>query len=544
MPPRRDKSTPKGITSQKAGNESRSLGLSLDPDDARALYQQLFDEIVARIGSGAFPPGFRLPPTRRLSDELDVHRNTVVRAYRDLEEAGFVESTVGRGTFVKALPRARDLGAPSAGTRTDPTSSVGAGAPTRSLPWASLLAERATREPIRQIARRARRPLLGSAIDLSRLQPGPDLLPVKLLTRCMEHVLDRVGGRALGYAPLEGASSLREQIALDLARQGVPASADDVIVTSGSQQALDVIVRALVDPGDTVLVQAPTYGGALQIFAASGARVEGLPNDTEGPLVPTAPRDRPKLLYLMPNHANPTGGCISEARRHELVAWARARGVPIVEDDYAEDLELDALPTPPAMRALDGEVLYTSSFSKRLVPALRIGFVLAPEALRPTLAALQHTSSLGTSLLLQLTLAELLERGYGRAHAARMREVYRARRDALCDALDRHLEGRIVVPRPARGVTAWLPLPAAIDLESLGDTARREGVLVATGDLFSGARTDPEPDAHGVRLAYCFEPEARLVEGARRFARALDALWPQSVGRRSNQRPEGHGGLV
>jgi 2-aminoadipate transaminase len=252
--------------------------------------------------------------------------------------------------------------------------------------------------------------------------------------------------------------------------------------------------------------------------------------------VPTAARGRPKLVYLMPNHANPTGGCISERRRRELVAWARARGVPIVEDDYAEDLELDDQPTPPAMRALDGEVLYTSSFSKRLVPALRIGFVLAPEALRPTLCALQHTASLGSSLLLQLTLAELLERGYGRAHAARMREIYRARRDALCDALEKHLDGRIAVPRPARGVTSWLPLPSAIDLESLGETARREGVLVATGDLFSGARTDPEPDAHGVRLAYCFEPEERLAEGARRFVKALDQLWPET-GRRGRPQP-------
>ncbi|MFN7699764.1 MAG: PLP-dependent aminotransferase family protein [Deltaproteobacteria bacterium] len=442
-----------------AAPRSRSLGLALDPEDPRSLYQKLFYEVVLRNTSGAFPSGFRLPPTRQLSQELDVHRNTVVRAYRDLEEAGFVESTVGRGTFVKAMARAQGGSAVAVGAAAAPALATAPGSAGPSLPWASLLAERATSEPIRRVARRARRPLFGSAIDLSRLQPGPDLLPVKLLTRCLEHVLDRSGGRALGYAPLEGASALREQIAADLARQGVPASADDVIVTSGSQQALDILVRALVDPGDTVLVQAPTYGGILQIFAAAGARVEGLPNDAEGPLVPTAARGRPKLVYLMPNHANPTGGCISERRRRELVAWARGRGVPIVEDDYAEDLELDDQPTPPAMRALDGEILYTSSFSKRLVPALRIGFVLAPEALRPTLSALQHTASLGSSLLLQLTLAELLERGHGRAHAARMREIYRSRRDALVGSLEKHLDGRLSVPRPARGVTAWLPLP-------------------------------------------------------------------------------------
>jgi len=517
--------SPARVTTPRDGT-SRSLGLSLDASDARSLYQQLFDEVVARIGKGAFPPGFRLPPTRQLADELDVHRNTVVRAYRDLEQAGFVDSTVGRGTFVRAMPRT-GTGASSAA----PSRVVAPAAP---LPWTSLLAERASSEPLRRIARRARRPLFGPAIDLSRLQPGPDLLPTKLFSRCVSHVLDRSGGRALGYAPLEGAPLLREQIAADLARQGVPASADDVIVTSGSQQALDVIVRALVDPGDTVLVQAPTYGGPLQVFASPGPPVEGLPNDEQGPLVPMGSRERVKLLYLMPNHANPTGRCITESRRRELVAWARARGVPIIEDDYAEDLELDDTPAPPAMRALDGEVvLYTSSFSKRLVPALRIGFVLAPEALRPTLCALQHTSTLGSSLLLQLTLAEMIERGYARAHATRMREVYRSRRDALIDSLTKHLDGRVELPRPARGVTTWLALPSQIDLDLLSETARREGVLIATGDMFAGARGEPGPDAHGVRLAYCFEPEDRLAEGARRFARALDAVWPRTSRRRA-----------
>ena len=200
----------KNAAPSTARPKSRSLGLSLDPDDARSLYQQLFDEIVSRISTSAFPPGFRLPPTRQLSEELDVHRNTVVRAYRDLEEAGFVESTVGRGTFVKALPRAS---AASPRVTATPASTSEATPPSTPLPWASLLAERATSEPIRRIARRTKRPLFGPAIDLSRLQPGPDLLPTKLLTRCMEHVLDRSGGRALGYAPLEGAASLREQIA-------------------------------------------------------------------------------------------------------------------------------------------------------------------------------------------------------------------------------------------------------------------------------------------------------------------------------------------
>ena len=506
------KSSPAKPTARakQAPLRERSLGLVLDPTSERPLYQQLFDGVAERIASGAFPAGYRLPPTRALSGELRTHRNTVVRAYRELHEAGFLASTVGRGTFV------RDQGTPS--------SSMGRPQATSSLAWSNLLAERTSHEALQRVAKRAHRPLLGAAVDLSRMQPGPDILPWKQLARCIAFVLERNEGRALGYAPLEGAHSLRTQIALDLAKHGVPASEQDILVTSGSQQAIDLIARVLIDPGDTVLVQTPTYGGALQTFAAAGARVEGMANDSEGPLPPSHPRERVKLLYLMPNHANPTGQSISETRRRELARWARERGIAILEDDYAGGLDLEGIPAPPALRALDGDVLYTASFSKRLIPAMRIGFIVAPEALRPHLASMQHASSLGSSLVLQLALAEMLERGWVTAHVTRTREIYRARRDALSGELERLLAGRMEVPRPPRGLTTWLSLPSSIELEALQEQTKREGVLVATGDLFASSRLISTPETHGARLSFCFETEARLVEGARRFVRAFDAL--------------------
>lgn len=500
----------KAAKPRKAHPRERSLGLVLDSKSEKPLYQQLFDGVAERIASGAFPAGYRLPPTRALSEELHTHRNTVVRAYRELHEAGFLASSVGRGTFV------RDQSTPSSPLAHLP--------PSTSLAWSNLLAERTSHEALQRVAKRAHRPLLGAAVDLSRMQPGPDILPSKQLARCIAFVLERNGGRALGYAPLEGAHSLRTQIALDLAKHGVPASEEDILVTSGSQQAIDLIARVLIDPGDTVLVQTPTYGGALQTFAAAGARVEGMANDSEGPIPPSHPRERVKLLYLMPNHANPTGQSISETRRRELARWARERGIAILEDDYAGGLDLEGTPAPPALRALDGDVLYTASFSKRLIPAMRIGFIVAPEALRPHLASMQHASSLGSSLVLQLALAEMLDRGWVTAHVTRTREIYRARRDALSDELERLLGGRVHVPRPPRGLTTWLALPASVDLEALQEQTKREGVLVATGDLFASSRVVSTPDTHGARLSYCFESEERLVEGARRFVRAFDAV--------------------
>ena len=519
--------TPTAKPRKASAAPERSLGLQLDSNSEKPLCQQLFDGVAERITSGAFPAGYRLPPTRALSEELHTHRNTVVRAYRELHDAGFLASTVGRGTFV------RDQSTPSPLMPHMP--------PAPTLAWTNLLAERTTHEALQRVAKRVHRPLLGAAVDLSRMQPGPDILPSKQLARCIAFVLERNGGRALGYAPLEGAHSLRAQIVHDLAKHGVPASEQDILVTSGSQQAIDLIARVLIDPGDTVLVQTPTYGGALQTFAAASARVEGMANDSEGPIPPSHPRERVKLLYLMPNHANPTGQSISENRRRELVVWARERGIAILEDDYAGGLDLEGTPAPPALRALDGDVLYTASFSKRLIPAMRIGFIVAPEALRPHLASMQHASSLGSSLVLQLALAEMLERGWVTAHVTRTREIYRARRDALSNELERLLGGRMHVPRPPRGLTTWLSLPATIDLEALQEQTKREGVLIATGDLFASSRIVSTPDTHGARLSYCFETEERLVEGARRFVRAFDALHraPRaSVRVRSNDAPE------
>jgi DNA-binding transcriptional MocR family regulator len=235
-------------------------------------------------------------------------------------------------------------------------------------------------------------------------------------------VLRTVGPRALGYGAREGLPRLREAVAADLARQGVPAGADDLVITSGSQQALDLVVRALANPGEPVLVEEATYTGALNVIAAAGARAIGVPSDEQGPSLDALERlgrSGAKALYLMPNCHNPTGGTISAARREALVSWSHRAGVPIIEDDYVADLEISGVPAPAPMRSLDGDVIYIGTFSKRLIPALRTGFVVCPAPLRPRLVALKYAVDLGNSDLVQHALAEFLERGYLIAHLAK-----------------------------------------------------------------------------------------------------------------------------
>jgi len=307
----------------------RGTGIALAKDAGEPLYKQLFDQIVERVMGGAFPAGFRLPPTRVLAAELRTNRNTVVRAYADLEAAGFVTSTVGRGTFV----------AIGSGAKTTATTPQPGG-----LPWASILSSYARHESLRRAERFGRPSGARDAINLTRMQPSADLLPDRLIRRCCDHVLRTLGAKVLGYGPVEGLASLRELIVQDLARQGVPAHPDEVIVTTGSQQGLDLVARALIGPGDMFLVDAATYAGAISAFSLAGARLVSVASDPEGPdmaVLERLTRAGAKGFYLMPNCNNPTGVEISAARRKSLVAWSQRSGVPLIEDDYGSDLCFD-----------------------------------------------------------------------------------------------------------------------------------------------------------------------------------------------------------
>ncbi|HVE85191.1 MAG TPA: PLP-dependent aminotransferase family protein [Myxococcales bacterium] len=494
----------------------QSVGLTLHPEREEPLYRQLFDQVVERIRNGAFPAGYRLPPTRDLAGALGTHRNTVVRAYEELESAGFVHSTVGRGTFV----------APSA----VPVEPQAAAAPARAgLPWASLISGAASSEALVRSDRLARTVSSLDAINLQRMQPAAELMPHRLLRRCMDHVMQRQASRALGYSPREGLPRLRELVAEDLARQGIPAAAEDLIITTGSQQALYLVACALINPGDPFLVDESTYYGAVNIISAARGRMIPVPNDGEGPDLAVLERHArvgAKGLYLMPGCHNPTGRRISAARREALVAWSHRSNVPLLEDDYASDLLLDDAPLP-AMRALDGEVVYLGTYSKKLSPALRIGYLLAPRGLRGPLSSLKHAMDLGTSPLLQHATAEFLERGYLRPHLSKVVSEYRKRRDALCDALEQSLPPSARWERPKSGVFAWIQLPAWMDPDALFQEGQRHGVLVSPGTQHGVGG-----DGHrGVRLTYCYEPIPRLEEGARRLGKAWMSLERRVRGR-------------
>jgi DNA-binding transcriptional MocR family regulator len=497
----------------------QSLGLALDPQSGEPIYQQIFGQVVMRIRSGAFPSGFRLPPTRTLAEALGTNRNTVVRAYEELLAAGFVESTVGRGTFV-----ARAVGAsvtPAAALARAPEERPGAPG---ALPWNTLLARTIFAEPLSRVERlqRSLAPMSADVINLAGLEPAAAMIPDELIRRCSDHVLRSLGGKVMRYSPRDGLPRLRSLIAQDLARQGVPAAAEDIVITAGSQQALDLVARALLNPGEPFLVDELTYAGALSTLTAAGARLCPVPSDDEGPspaALERAGQLGAKGFYLMPNSHNPTGASISARRREVLVAWSRRSGVPLIEDDYAAGLDLDGSSPPAPMRALDGEVIYVGTFSKRLAPAFRVGFLVVPPMLRAKIVMLKPAMDTGNSALLQHVLAEFLERGYLEAHLSKTLPAYRRRRDALEGALGRYLPRGMTWRRPERGLTLWLPLPPPLSPQTVFEQAQRRGVLVHPSSL----NVIEESGPGGIRLTFCGEPEARLVEGARRLGRAMTA---------------------
>jgi GntR family transcriptional regulator/MocR family aminotransferase len=495
------------------------LGLEVSASSETPVYQQIFDQVADRVRSGAWPTGFRLPATRALSKALGTHRNTVVRAYEELVAASYLDSVVGRGTFVAA--RAQSL----------PTAT-----PARAeLPWASLLSAATQVEPLARLDRFRRDALPIHAINLARMQPSDDLLPHALLRRCIDHVMRTLGSRALGYGPREGVMALREQLVSHLAHVGVPARVEDILVTTGSQQALDIMARTLIDRGDRFLVDGATYTGALNLLAVAGAQVVGVPSDAEGPdmgWLRRLSRGEVKGLYLMPNCQNPTGRTIGAARRREIIDWSHEAGVPIIEDDYGADLDLDGNETPPHLRGMDGEITYVSTFSKKLIPALRVGFMVVPAGLRERVAGMKHAMDLGTSALLQHALAEFLERGYLRTHYRHVLPVYRARRDALCEALSEHLPSDVCFDVPTRGVVVWLRLPPRIEPEHLYEAARRAGVIVTPGSLHAVGRSES-----GVRLTFIHESAPRLVEGAKRLGKAFANMTPTTRRRASATAP-------
>jgi GntR family transcriptional regulator/MocR family aminotransferase len=480
---------------------------------------------------GRLRPGDRLPPSRELARSLQVSRNTVATAYERLVAEGFLTGRVGDGTFV-----AGSVPAPSAGRgatrRQAPPSHAPSDRPgTRRAPPSNAPSDRpgTRRAPKGDLRPRAGwtfvpRPLSGHP-DVPRYDfrigvPDAQLFPHDVWRRLINHEMRLTANSPGSYAEPSGHPALREAIARHVGySRSVHAGPDDVIVTNGAQQALDLIGRVLITAGAVVAVEEPGYPPAHDLFASLGARVVGVPVDAEGLDVDRLSANA-RLVYTTPSHQFPLGTAMSLARRMSLLAWAGKRNAAIVEDDYDSEFRFSQRPLDP-LQSLDsgGRVLYVGSFSKTMLPTLRIGFVIAPASLRQELGAARQLSDWHGQTATQAALARFLHEGLLARHIHRSSRAYGVRRASIVDTIQRDLgEWLDLVPSSAGlHVCTWLRSGDLAVVEAVIDRAREDGLAVESLASYCNKR----PAQAGFVFGYGAIPSDRVQEGLARFGAVL-----------------------
>ena len=384
-------------------------------------------------------------------------------------------------------------------------------------------AERLNPSTIREILKITERP---GIISLAGGLPSADTFPVAAMQAATTAVLRDNPREALQYAASEGFAPLREWVAAELGRQGLHCTAGQVLITTGSQQGLDLVGKVLIDPGSTVAVESPTYLGALQAFAPYEAQFVAVEGDADGPLPAALQAARgARFVYLLPNYQNPTGRCLPADRRLALVAQAREMGLPIVEDNPYGDLWFDQ-PPPPTLSASagvgggvgdGGGAIYLGSFSKVLAPGLRLGYVVAPPALYPKLLQAKQAADLHTPGFNQRVVFEVIKNGFLREHVPTIRARYTAQRDAMQAALRAHMPAGCRWQTPVGGMFFWLDLPAHIDATALLPKAVEAGMAYVPGNTFypHGGH------ANTLRLSFVTVAPELITQGVAALARVL-----------------------
>ena len=488
---------------------SYKLDLS-DIADRNGPRGSITEEIVSRfsaaIDAGDLGPGEKLPTTRALAEEIGVNHLTAARAYRRLAELGYVTASVGRGTFVRAAAAARS----EDGSSED---------------WQSwVLPERRTSYAERVLQETLVTSTRDDLISLAVGFPDPALYPTEEIAAITGRVFEEEGDAALSYLSAEGLPALRQEIAERGRAAGFASDAEEIIVTSGARQGLDLVARTVLGPGDVAVVESPTFIGVLSSLQATGARVIGVPMDEDGFDVDffeqVLARHEVKLCALQTACQNPTGRDLAPDRRARLAALARERSFFVLEDGVYSSLRFEG-EEQPRLRSLDpSHVIYVDSLSKTIGGGLRVGWIAARGPVFSRLAVMKMGSDMGSTTLVQHVAARYLA---GDAHDRQLRAtlpVYRERRDALLDALERHLAGEYRAQRPVGGHHVWVALKRPLDERALYSEALRHGMTFTPG---AAALAEPRGET-AMRLSFGLNEPEQIDEGVRRLARAVRSV--------------------
>ncbi len=483
------------------------LVIEIDRDAALPPFLQIARAFAGDIQRGRLRPGDRLPGSRQLAVSLGVHRNTVLAALAELTAEGWIETSPGRGTFVT-----RTLSTPihaQASSRLRRSTSRASSVPAQ-LPFALPDAPAAYRQP----------PLPRGTLNLSNGAPDVRLVPARAIGRAYRRVLALHGVDVLAYGDPAGHPTLRTALASMLSStRGLSVTADDVLVTRGSQMALNLVARALLRPGDAVAVEQFGYRPAWEAFRAAGAHVIPIPIDRDGidveALTTVANAKRVKAIYVTPHHQYPTTVTLKAARRLALLALARRERMAIIEDDYDHEFHYDGRPVLPLASAdRAGLVIYIGTLSKILAPGLRIGYIVAPPPVLQRIIAIRSLLDIQGDLATEAAVATLIEDGELQRYIARVRRVYTNRREILSNSLRRVFRDDVAFTLPPGGMALWVRLLMPVDVEAWARRGPQHGVSWYTGRryAFDG---EPKPFA---RFSFAWLNERELPEAVRRMA--------------------------
>ncbi len=487
-----------------------TLPLTLAPHEpGAALHRWLYDALRAAILAGDLAPGARLPGTRDLAEQYQLSRGTALSAFEQLKSEGYLEGSVGSGTYVRrVLPDALlKVGSP----RHAPSAPRRASRARRVSGWSERMLPFPNTDP---------RPTRAFRGNIPALDLFPTALWTKLSTRRLRKssYMQLEGCGPMGYPPL------REAVAEYLGTsRGVHCRAEQVAIVSGVQEALDIATRLLVDPGDAVAMEDPGYVGATCVFSTAGARIRPVSLDDEGMRLDRKALRGTRLVYVTPAHQFPTGITMTLSRRLALLDWARESGALIFEDDYDSEYRYAGRPIP-ALQGLDqgGSVLFAGSFSKVLFPSLRLGYLVVPPDMAPLLEGARSITCLHAPLLDQAILADFIAEGHFGRHVRRMREIYAERLSELVHAVQARLGGLLEISAMEAGLQTAAWLPEGWSDFAVARAARRAGIELNPISFYAKRPMK----RNGLQLGFAALEAAVIRNGVDVLAKVLETFNP------------------
>ncbi len=486
------------------------LLLTVDEHSLEPIYRQIVAQIRDKIAGRVLLPGEKLPSTRRLADQLAIHRSTVATAYQELWALGFVD--LGPGSCPRVRDRMQIATAADRGEK-------------GLVDWQTIASPAS--DTIWQTYRRLDPPGRESTpalINFASMNMDSRLFPLESFRACLDRAVKNHGDTLLGYGARAGFRPLREYIARRLQSHGISVTADEILITNGSQQGIDLVFRMIAAPGKTVAIESPTYDYVLPLLRFYGLRPVEIPVRQGGmdldALAAALAKERPVLVYTMPTFQNPTGISTGQAHRERLLSLCEQHRIPILEDGFEEEMKYSGRVVLP-VKSMDKRqlVIYCGTYSKVLFPGVRIGWLAAEKECVERLVAIHRFSELAPSMILQAAIHEFCQSGHYDRHIGRMHRAYRKRMQTAVRALHRHIDPAWAEwTAPSGGFLIWLKLkPVPHPPSDWKALLAAHGVEATTGGSFFYGET---PDTY-LRLSISPLNEAEITAGVQRLAAAL-----------------------